>query len=250
MLNISKKTILLADSDMSYMRKMKEELEKNIAIEVVGMADNGEEALEKLETKKPDIVLMDILLGEKDGFWLLGELNKREINSVRIILSFIWTDGAVKRAMNLGAFYYMEKPIEFNIVTERVMQIFALSQEIEPKILQKRNELENIISKLLNSMSITASIKGYHFIREGVIMVIENEGAIFSVTKGLYPDIAKKYNTTAGKVERAIRHAVETAWKRSGKKVYCEMAGYDSQVKPTNSQFIATMSEYIRVRQP
>lgn len=249
MLNILKKTILLADSDVIYMRRMKEELEKNVAVEVVGMAEDGEEALEKLETEKPDIVLMDILLGEKDGFWLLGELNKREIKSVRIILSFIRTDSVVQRAISLGAFYYMVKPMEFDILTERVMQVYALSQAIDLTALQKRNELENIISKLLNSMSITASIKGYHFIREGVMMVIENEGAILSVTKGLYPDIAKKYNTTAGKVERAIRHAVETAWKRSGKKVYCEMAGYDSQVKPTNSQFIATMSEYIRVRQ-
>jgi two-component system response regulator (stage 0 sporulation protein A) len=96
-------------------------------------------------------------------------------------------------------------------------------------------------------MGITASIKGYHFIRKGVMMVIENEDAILSMTKGLYPDIAKEYNTTAGKVERAMRHAIETAWKRTGKEIYSELAGYSPMEKPTNSQFIAIMSEYLRV---
>ncbi len=259
MLNISKRTILLADSDVNYMRKMKEDLEKNIAVKVIGMVDNGEKALEKLEKEKPDMVLMDILLEEKDGLWLLGELNRKRINSVCFILSAIGADNIVRQAMSLGALYYMAKPVESDVLSERIMQIFAISQEIElekektalqRQEEQKRNELENVISKLLNSMSITASIKGYHFIREGVVMVVENKGAILSMTKGLYPDIAKKYNTTAGKVERAMRHAIETAWKRTGKEVFSEMAGYCPVAKPTNSQFIAIMSEYIRVRNP
>ena len=111
MLNISKRTILLADSDVNYMRKMKEDLEKNIAVKVIGMVDNGEKALEKLEKEKPDMVLMDILLEEKDGLWLLGELNRKRINSVCFILSAIGADNIVRLAMSLGALYYMAKPV-------------------------------------------------------------------------------------------------------------------------------------------
>ena len=267
MLNTLKKTILLADRDVNYMKSIKKYLEEDEKVEVVDMVDNGEKALERAEEKRPDMILMDVLLGEKDGLWVLEELNKKRINSNCIILSVIGTDDVVKQAIDLGAMYYMVKPVESNILLKRVTQILntqkrtesvqkhtdLLQKEYLQKRInsnceeQKRNELETVISKLLNKMGITASIKGYHFIRKGVMMVIENKDAILSMTKGLYPDIAKEYNTTAGKVERAMRHAIETAWKRTGKEVYSELAGYSPIEKPTNSQFIAIMSEYLRV---
>ncbi|NDO46803.1 sporulation transcription factor Spo0A [Clostridium sp. MD294] len=263
MLNTLKKTILLADRDVNYMRSIKQYLEEDEKVEVVDMVDNGEKALERAEEKRPDMILMDVLLGEKDGLWVLEELSKKRINSNCIILSVIGTDDVVRQAIDLGAMYYMVKPVESNILLKRVTQILntqkraqntnLLQQEYLQKKInlnfeeQKRNELETVISKLLNKMGITASIKGYHFIRKGVMMVIENEDAILSMTKGLYPDIAKEYNTTAGKVERAMRHAIETAWKRTGKEIYSELAGYSPIEKPTNSQFIAIMSEYLRV---
>lgn len=267
MLNTLKKTILLADKDVNYMKSIKQYLEEDEKVEVVDIVDNGEKALERAEEKRPDMILMDVLLGEKDGLWVLEELSKKKINSNCIILSVIGTDDVVKQAIDLGAMYYMVKPIESNILLKRVTQILNTQKRTEnvqkntdlfqreylQKRInlnceeQKRNELETIISKLLNKMGITASIKGYHFIRKGVMMVIENEDAILSMTKGLYPDIAKEYNTTAGKVERAMRHAIETAWKRTGKEVYSELAGYSPIEKPTNSQFIAIMSEYLRI---
>lgn len=267
MLNTLKKTILLADRDVNYMKSIKKYLEEDEKVEVVDMVDNGEKALERAEEKRPDMILMDVLLGEKDGLWVLEELSKKRINSNCIILSVIGTDDVVKQAIDLGAMYYMVKPVESNILLKRVTQILntqkrtesvqkhtdLLQKEYLQKRInsnceeQKRNELETVISKLLNKMGITASIKGYHFIRKGVMMVIENKDAILSMTKGLYPDIAKEYNTTAGKVERAMRHAIETAWKRTGKEVYSELAGYSPIEKPTNSQFIAIMSEYLRV---
>lgn len=267
MLNTLKKTILLADRDVNYMKSIKKYLEEDEKVEVVDMVDNGEKALERAEEKRPDMILMDVLLGEKDGLWVLEELSKKRINSNCIILSVIGTDDVVRQAIDLGAMYYMVKPVESNILLKRVTQILntqkrtesiqkhtdLLQKEYLQKRInsnceeQKRNELETVISKLLNKMGITASIKGYHFIRKGVMMVIENKDAILSMTKGLYPDIAKEYNTTAGKVERAMRHAIETAWKRTGKEVYSELAGYSPIEKPTNSQFIAIMSEYLRV---
>ena len=256
MLNTLKKTILLADRDVNYMKSIKKYLEEDEKVEVVDMVDNGEKALERAEEKRPDMILMDVLLGEKDGLWVLEELSKKRINSNCIILSVIGTDDVVKQAIDLGAMYYMVKPVESNILLKRVTQILntqkrtesvqkhtdLLQKEYLQKRInsnceeQKRNELETVISKLLNKMGITASIKGYHFIRKGVMMVIENKDAILSMTKGLYPDIAKEYNTTAGKVERAMRHAIETAWKRTGKEVYSELAGYSPIEKPTNSQ--------------
>ena len=212
MLNTLKKTILLADRDVNYMKSIKQYLEEDEKVEVVDIVDNGEKALERAEEKRPDMILMDVLLGEKDGLWVLEELSKKKINSNCIILSVIGTDDVVKQAIDLGAMYYMVKPIESNILLKRVTQILNTQKRTEnvqkntdlfqreylQKRInlnceeQKRNELETIISKLLNKMGITASIKGYHFIRKGVMMVIENEDAILSMTKGLQKNIIQQ----------------------------------------------------------
>ena len=123
MLNTLKKTILLADRDVNYMKSIKKYLEEDEKVEVVDMVDNGEKALERAEEKRPDMILMDVLLGEKDGLWVLEELSKKRINSNCIILSVIGTDDVVKQAIDLGAMYYMVKPVESNILLKRVTQI-------------------------------------------------------------------------------------------------------------------------------
>ena len=173
MLNISNKTILLADNDADYMKMTKEGLEKNISVKVVDMASNGEEALQKAEQKRPDIILMDILLGEKNGLWLLEELNKKGINSNCIILSAIEKGNVMKRAMSLGATNYIIKPTENNILLEKMVQVLTAPEEmscIKQKAVlsqmetdrndynkkQNKYELESTISKLLNRMGITA----------------------------------------------------------------------------------------------
>ena len=131
MLNTLKKTILLADRDVNYMKSIKQYLEEDEKVEVVDIVDNGEKALERAEEKRPDMILMDVLLGEKDGLWVLEELSKKKINSNCIILSVIGTDDVVKQAIDLGAMYYMVKPIESNILLKRVTQILNTQKRTE-----------------------------------------------------------------------------------------------------------------------
>ena len=149
----------------------------------------------------------------------------------------------------------MAKPIQGELLLERIHQMLKqetpTKEAAKPKAAERREnpfeELESEISILLSRMGISASIKGYHFIRKAVMMAVENQDVLVGITKGLYPDIAKQYKTTASKVERAIRHAIESVWKRTGRRLF-EVAGYLPTEKPTNGQFIAALSEYFRIR--
>lgn len=149
------------------------------------------------------------------------------------------------------------KPIQGELLLERIHQMLKqetpTKEAAKSKAAERREnpfeELESEISILLSRMGISASIKGYHFIRKAVMMAVENQDVLVGITKGLYPDIAKQYKTTASKVERAIRHAIESVWKKNGPQIYFEIAGYLPTEKPTNGQFIAALSEYFRIKE-
>ena len=172
------------------------------------------------------------------------------------MISAIDSDKMVRQAITLGAEYYMAKPIQGELLLERIHQLLDHETVREKQVMQEEvpseenpfRNLEGEISVLLSRMGISASIKGYHFIRKAVMMAVEDEEALVGITKGLYPDIAKMYKTTASKVERAIRHAIESAWKKNGPSVYFETAGYLPAEKPTNGQFIAALSEHFRLQ--
>ena len=255
-----KRRVLLADRDVTYMHKMKKCLEKNKNMEVIAMEKDGESALYRAEQEKPDIILMDVLLAEKDGIWVLQTMRERKLDIACIIISAIGKDAIVRETMELGAMYYMAKPVQSSILMKRIAQILYEEekgkQELQMRLQSQSNlsyqkdrkeEMKSDISRLLNKMGIVASIKGYHFIRKGIMMAVENEDIVLCMTKGLYPDIAREYDTTPAKVERAIRHAIESTWKRKGKEIFSEFAGYCPLEKPTNGQFIAALSEYFRM---
>ena len=252
-----KNKVLLADRDGFYLQRLKRCLERKGELQVMGMTDSGPALLEKAKELQPDVILMDILLGERDGFWVLENLKREGIDCICIMISAIDSDKLVRQAISLGADYYMAKPIQGELLLERIHQLLeqeTVQKENEEKQEQPREEdpfrdLEGEISVLLSRMGISASIKGYHFIRRAVIMAVEDEEMLVGITKGLYPDIAKQYKTSASKVERAIRHAIESAWKKNGPQVYFEAAGYLPSEKPTNGQFIAALSEYFRLQE-
>lgn len=251
-----KSKVILADRDGFYLQRLKRCLERKGEMLVQGMTDSGPKLLELAKDLQPDVILMDILLSERDGFWVLENLRKEGIKCICIMISAIDSDKLVRQAINLGAEYYMAKPIQGELLLERIHQLLdhetvrekhVTKEEIPMEENPFRN-LEGEISVLLSRMGISASIKGYHFIRKAVIMAVEDEEVLVGITKGLYPDIAKMYKTTASKVERAIRHAIESAWKKNGPQVYFETAGYLPSEKPTNGQFIAALSEYFRLQ--
>lgn len=260
-------TVVLADRDSLYMKKTKACLERKSNMRVVGMASSGDQAWNLVKSLKPDVLLGDALLDDKDGFWVL-EMMKKEGVSVKacIIASAMGSDMVVKKAMGLGADYFMVKPIQGDILISRIQQLIQLrsSESYEDELLLDETmnsdvstelhtsdllyeNLEADVSSILSRMGISASIKGYHYIRKAIMMAVEDEEVMIGITKGLYPDIAKAYRTTASKVERAIRHAIESSWKKNGREIFLEFAGYFSPDKPTNGQFIAALSEYFRL---
>lgn len=251
-----KSKVILADRDGFYLQRLKRCLERKGEMTVLGMTDSGPTLLQMAKDLQPDVILMDILLGERDGFWVLENLKREGIDCICIMISAIDSDKLVRQAITFGADYYMAKPIQGELLLERIHQLL----EHEPVRKEEKEEAENFaaenpfrnlegeISVFLSRMGISASIKGYHFIRKAVIMAVEDEEVLVGITKGLYPDIAKMYKTTASKVERAIRHAIESAWKKNGPQVYFEIAGYLPSEKPTNGQFISALSEYFRLQ--
>ena len=249
--------VLLADRDGFYLQRLKRCLERKGEMRVLGMTDSGPALLEMAKEMQPDVILMDILLGERDGFWVLENLKKEGINCVSIMISAIDSDKLVRQAITSGAEYYMAKPIQGELLLERIHQLLEhevvrSSEKVQTEEVAEENPFRNLegeISVLLSRMGISASIKGYHFIRKAVILALEDEEALVGITKGLYPDIAKFYKTSASKVERAIRHAIESAWKKNGPQIYFEVAGYLPSEKPTNGQFLSALSEYFRLHE-
>lgn len=257
----SKKRVVIADRDMFYLQKLKLCLERRGDMVVVGMADNGPEAFRMIQESAPDVLLMDVILGEKDGVWVLEQMKAQKKECVCIMISAIDSDAVIRRAVAMGADYYMAKPIQGDLLLERIHQLTEPVHPCEAKEkiwTSHRDEqipkhhgvsgLESEISSMLSRMGVPASIKGYHFIRQAVMMAVEDAEVMVGITKGLYPDIARLYRTSASKVERAIRHAVESAWKKNGRQVYFEISGYHMVEKPTNGQFIAILAEYFRMR--
>ena len=250
-------TVILADRDGFYLQRLKRCLERKGELQVLGMTDSGPALLEMAKNLQPDVILMDILLSERDGFWVLENLRKENIPCLPIMISAIDSDKMVRQAISFGAEYYMAKPIQGELLLERIHQLMdqeeTRQQEKKPTELVREEDpfrnLEGEISVLLSRMGISASIKGYHFIRKAVLLAVEDADALVGITKGLYPDIAKMYKTSASKVERAIRHAIESAWKKNGPQVYFEVAGYLPSEKPTNGQLIAALSEYFRLQE-
>jgi two-component system, response regulator, stage 0 sporulation protein A len=254
--------VVLADRDGFYLQKLKRCLERRGDMTVVGMTDSGPAVLEMIRKLNADVVLLDILLGDRDGFWVLESLKKLGSDCICIMISAIDSDKLVRRAIGLGAEYYMAKPIQGELLLERIHQLIdgdnsemhqplKTSKEDAAKYVvdDMYHNLEADISATLSRMGISASIKGYHFIRRAILMAVDNEEVLIGITKGLYPDIGKLFKTSASKVERAIRHAIESAWKKNGQQVFFEVVGYLTPDKPTNGQFIAALTEYFRIRQ-
>src|SRR3712207_1268950 len=207
-----------------------------------------------------------------DGLGVLERLNAMDLNPMPrvIVLSAVGQDRITQRAITLGADYYVVKPFDMDVFTKRIRQMFnntISSDEIKktvsmemPVTMTVKNEnnqqggpfdLEAEITNIIHEIGVPAHIKGYMYLREAISMVVENVELLSAVTKELYPSIAKKYNTTASRVERAIRHAIEVAWGRGQVETINKLFGYtihNDKGKPTNSEFIAMVADKLRLK--
>ncbi len=231
-------------------------------MEVVGVAHNGQECLEVLAETDPDVLVLDIIMPHLDGLAVLErvrELKKNSLPSV-IMLTAFGQEDVTKKAVELGASYFILKPFDLEHLGNHIRQVSGrpspvmrkpiLSNASRMVVEEKPKNLDASITSIIHEIGVPAHIKGYLYLREAISMVYNDIELLGSITKVLYPDIAKKYNTTASRVERAIRHAIEVAWSRGNIDSISSLFGYTvsmSKAKPTNSEFIAMVADKLRL---
>ena len=218
--------------------------------EVCGETDDGDEGVALIERTKPDVVLIGLVLKGLDGFGVMDALREKKISARAIVTGTFADDEIVARVMAKGARYYLMKPVSPAVVAVRAKELASdtVKPAAVPAVREKRNpvSLDEKISGIFISIGIPPHIKGYGYLREGIKMAVEEPSIINNVTKQLYPKIAEKFNTTASKVERAIRHSIEVAWNRQRVDAINAVFGvrvYIGTDKPTNSEFIALVAD-------
>lgn len=210
---------------------------------------SGREAIELFDKNNYDAVIVDLVLLELDGFEVIEYIKSKNIQSKVIVISALTSDTFIKKANSLGIEYYMLKPINVDVLFKRVCDLFKEEQEENSFALSKYDaskEIEEKITNIFITVGIPAHIKGYQFLREAIKLAMENPDIINSITKKLYPSIAERFETSASKVERAIRHAIEVAWNRGKIENINNIFGltvYTNNEKPTNGEFIALVAD-------
>lgn len=251
-MNEQEKTkILVVDDSQEVREKLSNILKEMPEVELLGTAANGMCAIEMIARQKPDLVLLDIIMPQLDGFGVMEYLVEHNIMPEVIVISALTQENFIFRALNLGAKYYIAKPFESENIKNRIRDVIALRKGASPVPLKQEGRgmtttIDEKISSVFISIGIPAHIKGYHFLREAVKMVVENPDSINRITKELYPGIARKFTTSSSKVERAIRHAIEVAWTRGKIENINELFGfkvYGKNDKPTNGEFIALIAD-------
>ncbi len=254
-----KAQVVIADSGYELLSK---QLLNNYGdkINVLAGTDDGNQVYDFVKQNKPDVLLIDVFIANVDGLEVVDLIREDEdLNNVKIIfLTTVGSPRIINMAFNLGADYYIMKPYSVDILAKRIMQMSEgyLDDEEENNELilnnkYEMNSLENDVTEIIRDIGIPAHIKGYQYIREGIIMSITDMNMLNYITKLLYPTIAKKYKTTSSSVERAIRHAIEVAWGRGKIEVIEDLFGYTVSAgkgKPTNSEFIALIADKLRIQ--
>lgn len=221
----------------------REEIERLCEAECVGEYVDAQEALAGIIKEQPEVVLMDVAIRGGEGLQMIEEIRSKAPNSKVIIVSDINSSTFISKAMDAGVEYFMIKPIDVLVLAKRMKDLMLLSVDSEQKGSRK---LEEKITNIFLTVGIPAHIKGYQFLREAIKMAVENPHIINNITKKLYPGIADTYSTTASKVERAIRHAIEVAWNKGKIENINDVFGlhvYDTHEKPTNGEFIALVAD-------
>ncbi|AFV01852.1 Stage 0 sporulation two-component response regulator (Spo0A) [Dehalobacter sp. UNSWDHB] len=259
---MSKKVkIIVAEDNRNLCQILQDYISKDDSFELAGVAYNGLEAWDLIQKHDPDLVIMDLVMPNLDGLEVLERINAR--TSVRkpkvILLTAFGHETLTHQAMVMGVDYFILKPFDLEILGKRIR---TLTQDLEitnPPLLQTCSSVTSVgrgvninveVTTMMHQLGIPAHVKGYQYIRDAILMVIEDVSLLGAVTKELYPAIAKKYNTAPSRVERGIRHAIELAWERGHMETLKRIFGYSMNIerqKPTNSEFIALLADKLRV---
>ena len=257
----TKTRILIADASTDFSSLLRDLVAGEKDMEVVGVADNGVDALALIGELKPDVLLLDLVLSRMDGLELLRRLSETGVKMHVIVLSGFVNNKVVGECSSLGADYFISKPCDPAALLGRIRQrcgeekgdAAAPGYELAASR-QDRGDaaLESVVTDIIHEIGVPAHIKGYQYLREAIILTIKDMDRINAVTKVLYPEVARKYATTPSRVERAIRHAIEVAWDRGDLETLQKFFGYtvsNIKGKPTNSEFIAMIADHLSLKQ-
>lgn len=254
--------IILADDNRSLCQMLQEYFQGQDDLMVVGIANNGLEALELVQAHEPDLLILDLVMPSLDGIGVLERLNARATATRPkiIMLTAFGQESLTHQAMTYGVDYFILKPFDLEILSKRIR---ALTQNTPPPASSQYMPSAPVttpvgtglnlgaeVTSMMHQIGIPAHVKGYQYIRDAILMVVEDVSLLGAVTKELYPGIAKKFDTEPSRVERGIRHAIELAWERGHTDTLKRIFGYSMNIerqKPTNSEFIALLADRLRI---
>lgn len=240
--------LVVVDSNEEVTSSIKKYFSENAVIDVVSCINNGIDALNYLINHESDYdtVVMDIMLPEMDGITLLENIKNRKLNKKIIVLSTYKEDYTIKKLISLGVNYYMLKPFSLDSLEGRILDL-SKSYDIETNA---SGDALVKVSEILHNLGIPSHIRGYQYIRDGILMIYNNDKYVNFITKEIYPELALKYDTTPSRVERAIRHAIEISWERGDMELMEDLFGHSvafERSKPTNAEYLNTIADRMRL---
>lgn len=249
--------VVVVDDSQPMCDLLRHQFDGTSDIEAVGIANNGEDALRLVEELRPDVLLLDLILPRLDGMAVLERMAGMDKRPEVMVLSALGGEEFIQEVAQYGVRYYMVKPFNLDLICTRIRRMTDKQPRVHAQTSAHTHaqrsaprSLDEEITSIFLMIGIPAHIKGYHFLREAVKLVMENQELINSITKQLYPSVAKNYNTTPSKVERAIRHAIEVAWTRGRIENINQIFGYNIYTKhdkPTNGEFVALVADKLLI---
>ena len=240
--------VILADANEEFRILLEDTIEKTGEFTVVGSTGNGAELMEMVHQLQPQMVIMDLILPGLDGFGVLSQLQNMDDSIPKVfVTSNFSNETTVSRAMDLGVYFFLPKPVSEQSLLEQMRKAAAPQEELAVQ----EPALEGRVTAIIHEIGVPAHIKGYQYLREAIMIAVNDMDVINAVTKVLYPSVAKAFNTTPSRVERAIRHAIEVAWDRGDLETLQHYFGYtvnSAKGKPTNSEFIALIADRLQLQ--
>ena len=244
-------TVMIADNTEEFCSSLVTTLQRYEGFRVVGTANDGEQAVRMILEKQPRILVLDLMLAKKDGLSVLKTISTMDRKPAVLATSGFITDYVASAAAGLGVQYLMLKPCDMTALAERLEEIRGGESLRSPIRRTDKTSIETMVTNIIPEIGVPAHIKGYQYLREAIIIAVNDMDVINAITKVLYPQVAKTFQTTPSRVERAIRHAIEVAWDRGDVDMLGSLFGYTIQGgkgKPTNSEFIAMIADNLRLR--
>ena len=245
-------TVFIADSAADFCTGLVAALQRSDGFQVVGTANAGEQAIRQILDRKPDVLVLDLMLSKQDGISVLKAISGMERRPVTLATSAFITEYVSTSAANLGVRYLMLKPCDMTALVERLEEIRG-GESLRMSVPRRpdKNSIEAMVTSIIHEIGVPAHIKGYQYLREAIIIAVNDMDVINAITKVLYPQVAKTFGTTPSRVERAIRHAIEVAWDRGDLDTLQRFFGYtvsNTKGKPTNSEFIALIADKLQLQ--